>query len=116
MRAVCTVLITCIVLLVLFAERAGAEMAMLKPGYVACENLSSAEMLLKAAKAGNGFISGETLQDNRCVRTQDLAGLRMEVVERQKNHCRLLLRAEKTGQRNAEFWASEMAVRMLKGK
>jgi hypothetical protein len=82
-------------------------------GYVACEDLSTLVLALKYIKEKKDITSGDR-QFGRCFRTESLSGLPVEIIDTREGCVHLLLRAEKAGERNFEFWTQNQAVNQPK--
>lgn len=82
-------------------------------GYVACEDLSTLVSALKYIKEKKEIPSGDR-QFGRCFRTESLSGLPVEIIGNREGYLHLLLRAEKAGERDFEFWTQSQALNQSK--
>lgn len=90
-----------------------AGTANVKKGYVACEDLSTLVLALKYIKDKKDISPGDK-QFRPCFRTESISGLPVEIIEKKEDYLHLLLRAEKTGEHNFEFWIQNQALNQSK--
>ena len=92
-----------------------AEKATVRNGYIACEDQSALVLALKYVKEKKEVTTGD-LKFRRCSRTDSMSGLPVEIIEKREGCVHLLLRAEKQGERDFEFWTQDQALDRSKPK
>jgi hypothetical protein len=102
-----------LILAICLAQTSVAGTLTVKQGYVACEDLSTLVLALKYIKEKKDIPSGDR-QFARCFRTESLSGLPLMVLDNREGYSHLLLRAEKAGERNLEFWTQSQALNQSK--
>jgi hypothetical protein len=102
-----------LILTICLAQPSIAETTTVKNGYIACEDLSALVLALKFIKEKKE-VSPSDWQFHRCIRTENLSGLPVEIVGAKEGYSHLLLRAEKAGEHNFEFWTQSQAIKQFK--
>jgi hypothetical protein len=102
-----------LILTIFIAQPSIAGTATVKNGYIACEDLSALILALKFVKEKKE-VSPSDWQFRRCLRTENLSGLLVEVIGTKEGYTHSLLRAEKTGEHDFDFWTQSQAVRQFK--
>lgn len=92
-----------------------AGTATVRNGYVACADLPTLVLALKYIKEKKE-ISASDVQFRKCFRTEKLSGLPVEIIENKEGHSHLLLRSEKAGERDLDFWTQSGALTQAKPK
>jgi hypothetical protein len=102
-------------LTICMAVTSAAGTATVRNGYVACEDLSTLVLALKYIKEKKDVTTSDR-QFSHCFRTESISGLRVEIMDTRDGYLHLLLRAEKPGERNLEFWTQGEALNQSKPK
>jgi hypothetical protein len=87
--------------------------ATVKNGYIACEDLSTLILAIKYVKEKKDLASADP-RIQRCRRTENFSGLPVEIIGSKEGYSHLLLRAEKVGELNFEFWTESQALMQSK--
>lgn len=100
------------VVVLCFTQPSSAGTVTVRNGYVACEDFSSLVAALKYIKEKKDITTSDW-QFRRCFRSETLSGLPVEIIDNREGYYHLLLRSEKAGERDLEFWTQNQAVNSL---